>query len=327
MNSTYNYLGILDNKYLIKKVIGAGNSSIVYQVIESSTGKEYASKVFKHYDFSFQKEVEFNKIISNLNNNYFIKIIKSSKGPLVLNEIGFRTFKSYIIFELASKGELNKYFNYKKTELNEKYCKFIFFNIIKAIQSLHNSGICHRDIKLNNILFDGENYNIKISDFGYSSYINDYQNLKYIKVGTKYYMAPEISTNLPYDGIKADIFSLGVLLFNLVTCKFGFYEAKINSKNISNNKNKTLYEYIKDKNIKDYWEKLSTMINIDEFSNEFKNLYIKMVAFNPKERPTIDEILNDDWIKEIKNLNEQELKNLEIEVIKELKKREEIIEN
>ena len=327
MKSTTNYFGILDNKYLIKKIIGSGTSSIVYQVVDSNTGKEYAAKVFKPYDFSFQKEVEINKIISKLNNNYFIKFIKSSKGPLILNENEFRTFKSYMILELASKGKLNKYFNYKKDVLNEKYCKFIFFNILKAIQSLHNSGICHRDIKLNNILLVGDNYNIKISDFGYSSYIKDYQNLENEKVGTKYYMAPEVIMNLPYDGIKADIFSLGVLLFNLVTCKFGFYEAKINYKNTNKNRNKALYEYIKDKNINDYWEKLSTMINIDAFSNEFKNLYIKMVSFNPKERPNIDEILNDDWIKEIKNLNEQELKNLEIEVINELKKREEVFEN
>ena len=66
MKSTPNYFGILDNKYLIKKIIGSGTSSIVYQVVDSNTGKEYAAKVFKPYDFSFQKEVEINKIISEI---------------------------------------------------------------------------------------------------------------------------------------------------------------------------------------------------------------------------------------------------------------------
>lgn len=318
--------GLLDNKYIIKRIIGIGASSTVYQVIDSQNGKEYAAKVFKHYDNSIKKEVEFNEIISTLNNNLFVKYIHSSKGPLVQND--FRIFKSYIIFELASKGGLNKYLERKYSGLKEKYCKFIFLKILKAIQSLHNSGICHRDIKINNILLDGEKFNIKISDFGLSSFISRNQSLQYGKVGTKYYSAPEVILNLPYDGIKADIFSLGVVLFNLRTCNYGFYEAKIkNNNNLTNyekkNRNKTLYEYIKDKNICTYWEKLGSMINIDELSNEFKNLYIKMVSFNPSERPTIEEILNDDWMKEIINLNEQQIGILEKEIINELKKREE----
>ena len=323
-----NYLGLLDNKYIIKKIIGAGTSSTVYQVIDSQSGKEYAAKVFKHFDNSIKKEIEFNEIIANMNNNLFIKYIASSKGPLVQNE--YRFFKSYIIFELASKGGLHKYLGKKYSGLKEKYCKFIFFKILKGIQSLHNSGICHRDIKINNILLDGEKYNIKISDFGLSSFISRNQSQQYGKVGTKYYAAPEVIMNLPYDGIKADIFSLGVVLFNLRTSNFGFYEAKIKNNNFVNYvkcRNKTLYEYIKDKNICTYWEKLGSMISIDELSHEFKNLYIKMVSFNPSERPTIEEILNDDWMKEIQNLSEQQMESLKKEIINELKKREETEKN
>ena len=60
-------------------------------------------------------------------------------------------------------------------------------------------------------------------------------------------------------------------------------------------------------------------------SKEFKNLFIRMVAYNPKERPTIEEIYNDEWMKEINDLNEKEFEKYEKDLIKELRAREDII--
>ena len=62
---------------------------------------------------------------------------------------------------------------------------------------------------------------------------------------------------------------------------------------------------------------------IDGLSPEFKDLFLKMVAFEPSERPTIKEILNHDWMKEVSNLNEEEFKQYEEDLISELKEREE----
>jgi serine/threonine protein kinase len=62
-----------------------------------------------------------------------------------------------------------------------------------------------------------------------------------------------------------------------------------------------------------------------KLSNEFKNLFIKMVAYNPKERPTIEQVLNDEWFKDITNLKDEEFKKYEQELISKLKEREEII--
>ena len=60
-------------------------------------------------------------------------------------------------------------------------------------------------------------------------------------------------------------------------------------------------------------------------SKEFKNLFIRMVAYNPKERPTIEEMYNDEWMKEINDLNEKEFEKYEKDLIKELRAREDII--
>ena len=127
----------------------------------------------------------------------------------------------------------------------------------------------------------------------------------------------------PYDGEKVDIFSLGVLLFHLRTGAYGFKNAKINCNSL--NINDKLYRLIKNKNIDLYWKIVEKILDIKEFSQEFKMLYFKLVAFNPKERPTIEEIFNSSWLKEIKGIKEEELKNYEKEFINELKKREEIL--
>ena len=73
--------------------------------------------------------------------------------------------------------------------------------------------------KLNNFLFYGENYTIKLCDFGFSTKIprNEDGEPLYLKgkYGTREYKAPEINQDIPYNGEKIDIFSLGVVLFNL----------------------------------------------------------------------------------------------------------------
>jgi len=124
-------------------------------------------------------------------------------------------------------------------------------------------------------------------------------------------MAPEIILHQPYDGIKSDIFSLGQLLFNLVTGRHGFKIAK---------ENDPLYSLIRQQNYTEYWNRPEiAQLNL---SDSFKNLFVRMVAFNPNERPTIDEILNSEWMQEINNLNAEQMNTLENEVRNELEHRE-----
>ena len=125
-------------------------------------------------------------------------------------------------------------------------------------------------------------------------------------------MAPEILNFHLYDGFKCDIFSLGQLLFNLVCGKLGFRSSKNDDK---------FYRLIKEKKYEQYW-------NLKEFnglnlSHEFKNLVIKMLAFNPNERPTIDEILQSPWLQEINN----QIEAVEQEVSNELHQRDTELQN
>ena len=299
----------IDDKFIIIDKKGHGATANVFLVKDPSTEKIYASKVLKETSDLFDKEVEILKSLKPINNPYLVNLIDSGIGPIVRASKPTQK-RQYLVLEYAQKGELFNYIYCAKEGLPEKYSKFIFAKIIKGIQACHNAGVCHRDLKMQNILLD-DKFNPKICDFGFATFNSEKLTEP---LGTLNYAAPEILLHKPYDGFKADIFSLGVVLLTLVTCKIGFVEAT---------KRDPYYRLIMTKHFSQYWHVISGQIN--GISEDLKKLYNKMVSFRPQERPSFEEILNSDWMKEIRDLNNEQFQNLENEVREELLKREALI--
>jgi serine/threonine protein kinase len=94
----------------------------------------------------------------------------------------------------------------------EEGARYILKQIVETLLYLEQKGVAHLDLKLENIMLD-EHYNVKLVDFGFSQY----RNIKKLKdrVGTPTYMAPEILEGREYNGFKADVFALGVLMFTV----------------------------------------------------------------------------------------------------------------
>ena len=300
----------INNRYKIIEKKGRGASAIVYLAQNLTTKKQYAVKILKEITPSFQNEIQMLEKVSSLNNPYIVNLIEYGEGPI---KIGTKAPKNhqYFVLDYASKGEIFDYIYYFQKGLKEKYAKLIFKKILKGVQACHIAGICHRDLKMQNILVD-EFFNPKICDFGFATEIKGKDGSGKLDqfLGTLNYAAPEIFLHRPYNGIKVDIFSLGVVLINLVTCKIGFVQATRKDK---------YYKYIMVKKYGQYWNSVKS---IGEMSEDLKKLYIKMVSYNPDERPSIEEILNDPWMKEINDLNENEYKNLEKEIYEDFKERE-----
>lgn len=84
-----------------------------------------------------------------------------------------------------------------------------------------SSDFLHRDLKLDNFLLDSEG-NIKLADFGISYVFETDEKLTKFG-GTGGYVAPEVKAHKPYDGPKADVYSLGVCLFGMITGRFPFH--------------------------------------------------------------------------------------------------------
>ena len=254
----------------------------------------------------FKSRIQLIQRISSLKNEYITKMIDNGKGPFIKNgEI--KGNYQYVVYEYASKGTLFDYFTLpNESSLEEKYAKILFKKILEGVQAMLKIRICHRDIKLQNILLD-ENYNPKICDFGFVFPVREEKKLN-SKCGTRGFMAPEIFKNIDgYDGIKADIFSLGVSLLRLVTGKVGKGLTKSVGTIIENN-DFTQYKKI-------------INIQIKDTSPKFQSLIVKMIDFDPEKRPLIDTILADPWFAEVndKDLNQQQ------DYIKEFQNRENLM--
>lgn len=296
----------IDNKYIIIEQKGHGATSNVFLVKDPNTNKVYASKVLKEKSDLFDKEVEILNTLKSINNKFIVNLIDSGTGNIIRANRPTQT-KQYLVLEYAPKGELFNYIYCSHKGLGERYSKVIFSKILKGVQACHNAGICHRDLKMQNILVD-ENLNPKICDFGFATFNTGRLTQP---LGTLNYAAPEILLHKPYDGFKADIFSLGVVLLTLTTCKIGFMQAT---------RSDPYYRLIMTKHYGQYWNIVSNQI--EDVSEDLKKLYNKMVSFRPQERPTIEEILNDDWMKEIRDLKKEEYDELENKIREEFLKRE-----
>ena len=121
------------------------------------------------------------------------------------------------------KKTLGHYFKGIEKTISERYAKYIFLKILKGVQEIHKAGFCHLDLKFENIVLD-EKYNPIICDFGYAS---EYSSKLTRYQGTLGYAPLEVIKNIPFDGIKADIFSLGVILFGMLTKRKVFYKEKL----------------------------------------------------------------------------------------------------
>jgi serine/threonine protein kinase len=144
---------------------------------------------------------------------------------------------------------------------------------------MHDQGICHRDLKTENILLDS-NYNLIIADFGYGSN----QELNSTAVGTISYMAPEVFEGRPYIGKVVDIFGIGIILFMMKKIK-PFQKADVFDPIYSNMINQEQHKF---------WEIHSSQ-NEAEFSEEYKDLINQLLAYQPTHRLSISEIKQHPW--------------------------------
>ena len=272
----------IDSKYIIKRKLGSGGTSSVFIVTEKHKNNniEYVAKVLKDIDDEiiinqYNNEIKYLTELKQKSIPNIINIIDSGEGPIIRKDKndGNPEIKKYIVLEYAKNRQLFDFIVYYGNGLGEVYSKAIFYKIAKIIQSIHEVGICHKDIKLENILLD-ENFTPKIADFGLvannSSKFEDY-------FGSVPYIQPEIIANVPYDGFKADIFSLGVTLMSLTFCVPGLTKASSECEFY-----KSIIEGREDK----YWDLLESVIKKD-ISEEFKELFIQMVSNTPENRPTI----------------------------------------
>lgn len=288
--------GIIDSKYCLIKKIGQGSSAKVYLgasidslISDNPAQIEYYSiKIidpFKMDISMFQKEVE---LLQNINNQNVLKIFSYGIGKKERIKNNQKKEKDiyYIVMEYLEHDDSLKYITQvcpgENKGFGEEFGRLIFAQLLDGLEAMHNKNIFHRDIKPENIMIGGDDYIFKFVDFGFSTdnigKLNSY-------LGTPTYAAPELHLKRPYYGKSEDIFSLGVTLFVLVTGGLPFKMALPND---------SLYQHIIKSDYIEYWRK--RMVNV---SPSFMELFDNLIAYDYSQRPSISEIRESAWMKEI----------------------------
>ena len=199
-----------------KKVLGKGNFAKVFLVTRKSNGEDLAVKAFSKAAIMgdsleikcLQYEI---KMMRAVNHERIMRIQEVYEGENFV----------YCVLELY-KGQdlLNAII--KKGPQPELKALTLTLQLLQGLEYLHSKKIIHRDLKPENILFKHANdsMDLGIVDLGFATYESDYKKL-FVRCGTPGYVAPEVLNDLPY-GCKADIFSLGVILFMILTGNMPF---------------------------------------------------------------------------------------------------------
>ena len=257
-----------ENEFDLIELVGQGNYGRVYKAMHKKTGKIYSAKIAyiekTNEVESFKKEIN---ILSQCNNQYIVHYFGSYiKGHQI-----------WIILEFCDGGSLYELIKILPQNLNEEEIASIVCMILKGLIFLHENKKIHRDIKTENILLTHEGI-AKLADFGVSTQLMHSFSKKITKIGTPFYMSPEVILQNKYD-YKCDIWSLGITTIEMAEGEPPFAK------------------------VKGYWvlKKIIThppkgLKNKEKWSSEFNDFVEKCLIYEPEKRPSAKELLQHPFI-------------------------------
>uniref|UniRef100_H2YPH6 MAP/microtubule affinity-regulating kinase 3 n=1 Tax=Ciona savignyi TaxID=51511 RepID=H2YPH6_CIOSA len=253
-------------QYRILKTIGKGNFAKVKLARHVLTGREVAIKIIDKKQLnpsSLQKLFREVRIMKHLDHPNIVKlyeVIENSKQLL-------------LVMEYANGGEVFDYL-VAHGRMKEKEARAKFRQIVSSVQYLHSKKIVHRDLKAENLLLDAD-MNIKIADFGFSNEFTPGHKLDTF-CGSPPYAAPELFQGKKYDGPEVDVWSLGVILYTLVSGSLPF----------------------DGQNLKELRERvLRGKYRIPFYmSTDCEHLLRKFLVLNPTKRGTLTAVMQDKWM-------------------------------
>uniref|UniRef100_A0A8C7J7K0 non-specific serine/threonine protein kinase n=1 Tax=Oncorhynchus kisutch TaxID=8019 RepID=A0A8C7J7K0_ONCKI len=250
--------------YRLLKTIGKGNFAKVKLARHILTGREVRGETCSMTGccspFLLFREVRIMKLLNHPNIVKLFEVIETE-----------RTL--YLVMEYASGGEVFDYL-VAHGRMKEKEARAKFRQIVSAVQYCHQKHIVHRDLKAENLLLDAD-MNIKIADFGFSNEFTMGNKLDTF-CGSPPYAAPELFQGKKYDGPEVDVWSLGVILYTLVSGSLPF----------------------DGQNLKELRERvLRGKYRIPFYmSTDCENLLKRFLVLNPAKRGTFEQIMKDRWI-------------------------------
>ncbi|PRP81323.1 hypothetical protein PROFUN_04558 [Planoprotostelium fungivorum] len=253
--------------WIVGRTIGQGSSSKVKLGVNMETGKKVALKIIPP-DESKKKRLENEiNLHSQINHPNIAKLIEC---------LDVDDGSSCIVVEYVQGMDLLDYlYTRPLAKMSEKEAVSIFSQIASAVLHLHDNGVVHRDVKLENIMIDSKGV-CKIIDFGLASSWTPLRLLK-TPCGSPNYAAPELLLRQPYDGPKTDVWSLGVLLYSLVSGRIP-WEGRQTKEQLNHA-------------VRGEWSPL------DNVSSDLQDLISLCLVVEPDSRATMDEVMAHTWLK------------------------------
>eukprot|EP01083_Nonionella_stella_P037769 102945_1 len=275
-------------RWYIGETLGKGGYSWVKKGFDKKTGKCVALKFMAKADESWAKE-QSKQVVTE------IESLKQIRHPNVMKLYAYNLNARYptkknekidtvlLVLEFAPGGEIFDILYYTSA-LEPILARTYFRQSIFGLEACHNAGVAHRDIKPQNLLLDSR-FNIKLTDFGLSKVFESDADaiMKTTYVGTRGYQAPELLLDKPYD-LACDIFSMGVVLFILITGYPPFEQAHYSDR---------WFRPLAKGDYAKFW-KYHAGCSISNDA-KCKDLLEKMLCYDPKERITIAQIKKHPW--------------------------------
>eukprot|EP01098_Paradermamoeba_levis_P010184 TRINITY_DN4279_c0_g1_i1.p1 TRINITY_DN4279_c0_g1~~TRINITY_DN4279_c0_g1_i1.p1 ORF type:complete len:436 (-),score=108.01 TRINITY_DN4279_c0_g1_i1:117-1397(-) len=269
----------LPQDFEVLRTLGKGCFGTVYLVRRKQTKDLFALKAVKKMLPKKNVVMAEKTALSVIESPFVAKLYSTFQGQRY----------AYFLLENVKGSSLGEHLQKNPSGLDEQLCKAMFSQLVLAVKEIHEKDFSHRDLKPDNILWDSDNNLLKVIDFGYacspqtpsafamSSESN--QGLRYSAVGTPLYAPPEtvLAAVAGYDGKKMDMWSLGVILFELLTGAVPFDAG----------------------NLTEFKEVLRTYVRNQEpwvfdwpetklISEEAKSLVSLLLQPNPQARPSVD---------------------------------------
>lgn len=264
---------IIDGRYEFGNTLGKGKFAIVKRAKHLLTGEDVAIKV-----------IDKNKIdeVSRLHIHKEVKCMKLLRHPHVIKlyEAIDTETHLFLIMELGDGGDLYDYIMKHECGLEESRAKCFFAQMVTALSYCHNNYVVHRDLKPENMVLCSESQHdfVKLTDFGFSNVFEEDKTLQ-TSCGSLAYSAPEILLGEEYDASAVDVWSMGVILYKLVSGEAPFAHA---------NDSETLTMIMDCKYDK-----------IDTVSEECNDLIDQILRREPCDRIKINDIMKHPWLQNI----------------------------